>query len=274
MKILSCDIASGEYFPEGLKRLEYISDVDGLKDWALLLPGKKKDLWIIFIHGHGSNGDQLFTRRDLRERWLPAFRDSGAGILCANLRDNAWMGPAAAADMHDLLNYLRAEHGMKKTIFCSGSMGGSSNLTYAVLHPEDVSGLIIRGAATDLSSYYRWCKTQKRPIIHEIAEAIRNSYGGTPDEKPDLYLRHSALANAEKLVMPLFLIHGGADEIIPVEQARSLADKMKNCKNFSYTEIPGGNHDSPLAEKVSLSGILNIFYSKNYSFRQQKVKNL
>jgi pimeloyl-ACP methyl ester carboxylesterase len=83
---------------------------------------------------------------------------------------------------------------MKKTIFCSGSMGGTSNLIYAALHPEDVRGLVIHGAATDLSSYYRWCETQKQPIIHEIAEAIRNSYGGTPDEKPDLYLRHSALA--------------------------------------------------------------------------------
>ncbi|MFA6293206.1 MAG: alpha/beta fold hydrolase [Victivallales bacterium] len=258
MKTISLENAVGEYYPAGLKRLEYASAVDGLKDWALLLHGERKGLWIIFIHGHGSNGDQLFTRRDLRETWLPVFRDSGAGILCANLRGNAWMGPSAADDMQDLLNYLRAEHDMRKTIFCSGSMGGTSNLIYAVLHPEDVNGLIIRGAASDLASYYRWCRSQKKPIIRCIAEAIKISYGGTPDEKPDLYLKHSAIADAGKLTMPLFLVHGGADEIIPVEQARSLAGKMKKCKNFSYTEIPGGNHDSPLLEKISFTTIIKM----------------
>ena len=258
MKIISCEKACGEYFPEGLMRLDYASDVDGLKDWALLLPGENRELWIVFIHGHGSHGDQLFTREDIRELWLPVFRGTGAGILCVNLRDNAWMGPAAASDMHDLVNYLRTGYGMKKTIFCSGSMGGTSNLTYAVLHPEDVNGLVIRGAATDLASYYNWCKTQEQPIIHEIAEAIRNSYGGSPDEKPDLYLRHSALAKSGKLSMPLFFIHGGADVIIPVEQARSLAEKMKKRKNFFYTEVPGGNHDSPLTETESFPAIITM----------------
>lgn len=258
MKIISLENAVGEFYPAGLKRLEYISDVDGLKDWAVLLPGENKGLWIVVIHGHGSHGDQLFTRKDVREIWLPVFRNTGAGILCVNLRDNAWMGPAAATDMHDLINYLRISHGMKKTIFCSGSMGGTSNLIYAVLHPEDVNGLVIRGAATDLASYCRWCKTQQKPIIHEIAEAIRISYGGTPDEKPELYRKHSSLANFAKLTMPLFLVHGGADDIMPVEQARALTGKMNGRKSFFYTEIPGGNHDSPLTETKSFPAIVNM----------------
>ncbi len=168
------------------------------------------------------------------------------------------MGSAAAVDMHDLVGYLRKEYGMKKTIFCSGSMGGTSNLIYAVLHPEDVNGLVIRGAASDMASYFKWCRTQTKPILNEIAEAIRKSYGGAPDEKPDTYLRHSALANAEKLTMPLFFSHGGADDIIPVEQARNLADKLKDRKNFSYTEIPNGNHDSPLMETESFPSIINM----------------
>jgi pimeloyl-ACP methyl ester carboxylesterase len=258
MKIVSYEKACGEHFPEGLMRLDYVSDVDGLKDWALLLPGENKRLLIVVIHGHGSHGDQLFTRKDVREICLPVFHDSGAGILSVNLRDNAWMGPAAASDMHALLNYLRTEHGMRKTILCSGSMGGTSGLIYAGLHPEDINAMFILCAATDLASYYRWCKTQDKPIIHEISEAIRMSYGGTPDEKPDLYLRHSALANAENFTMPIILIHGGDDEIIPVEHARALAYKMKNRNSFSYTEIPGGNHDSPLIEFKRVPEIIRM----------------
>ncbi len=258
MRVISCEKAGGEHFPPGVMRLEYASDVDGLKDWALLLPGENRKLWIVVIHGHGSHADQLFVRHDIREKWLPVFCQTGAGILCVNLRDNAWMGPAAVTDLHDLLNFLRAEYGLQKTLFCSGSMGGTSNLIYAVLHPEEVDGLIVRGGATDLASYYRWCKTQDSPIVQEIAAAIKTSYGGTPDEKPELYQSHSALANVGKLTMPLFLVHGGADAIIPVEQARRLAAKMENHPGFFYSEIPGGNHDSPLAETFCLPRILAL----------------
>ncbi|MEI8248682.1 MAG: alpha/beta fold hydrolase [Lentisphaerota bacterium] len=258
MRIIDFGKVAGEYYPEGIRRLNYVSDVDGHTDWVLALPGENPELWIVVIHGHGSHGDQLYARQDIRELWLPVFRDTGAGILTVNLRDNAWMGPAAASDMHDLVDWLRREYGMGKTIFASGSMGGTSNLIYAVLHPEDVNGVVARGAATDLASYYDWCVRQRMPIIQEIGEAIRISCGGTPEQQPELYRRHSVLANAGRLTMPVFLSHGGADQLIPVEQARALADKLAGQKNFSYCEIPGGNHDSPLAESISFPKIISM----------------
>ncbi len=258
MKIITYRKATGKYFPEGTMRLDYSSSVDGAADWALALPGRNSALWIVIIHGHGSHGDQIFTRCDIRNSWLPVFLETGAGILSVNLRDNAWMGPAASTDMHGLIDWLRSKYGMQKTIFASGSMGGTSNLIYAVLHPEDVDGVVARGAATDLASYYNWCIGQDMPIIQEIAEAIRISYGGTPEQQPELYRRHSALANADRLTMPVFFSHGGADELIPVEQARALAAKMTGRKNFHYFEIPGGNHDSPLTESNSFPKIISM----------------
>jgi len=258
MNILKLADTVGEFFPEGIQRLDYKSGIDGFKDWALLLPAKNSHLWIIMIHGHGSTGDQLYTRRDLREKWLPVFLGSGAGILTVNLRGNSWMGPAAAEDMHALVGFLRDEYKMQKSIFFSGSMGGTINLIYGVLYPDDVNGIIARGAASDLTTYYQWCRQQDKPILREIAEAIKNSYGGTPDEIPAIYRKHSALLNAEKLVMPVFLSHGGADTIIPVEQSRTLADKMRDSKNFFYHEIPGGNHDSPLYETGNFNRILQL----------------
>lgn len=258
MKILKLADTAGEYFPQGIRRLDYESDLDGFQDWALLLPGRNNRLWIVMIHGHGSTGDQFYTRRDIREKWLPIFLESGAGILTVNLRGNSWMGPAAAADMHALTSFLRDEYGMQKSIFFSGSMGGTSNLIYGVLYPEDVNGMVALCSASDLATYFPWCRQQDKPILQEIAEAIKNSYGGTPDKIPDIYRKHSALLNAEKLVMPVFLSHGAADTIIPVEQSRTLADKLKDKKQFFYREIPGGDHDAPLCEMDSFSKILQI----------------
>jgi pimeloyl-ACP methyl ester carboxylesterase len=252
MKIRSKIPQQGELFPEGLLKLEYQSSYDDAEDWALLLPGNNPEFWTVVLHGHGSHGDQLYTRKDVRETWLEPLRATGAGIITPNLRDNAWMNPAAAFDLHELLEYLRSEYGLKKALFCSGSMGGTGNLIYAGLHPEDVNAVIARGAATDLKSYHLWCLTQEKPVVREIAAAISAAY------KEDELERHSTLANAAKLTMPIFFIHGGADEIIPVEQARMLAEKLKNKTDFFYKEIPGGNHDSPLYEIKSLNKIMEI----------------
>ncbi len=258
MKILQLQPVTGAFYPAGMQRLDYASAMDGEHDWALLRPGKRHKLWIVVLHGHGARGDQLYTRHDMREKWLPKFLATDAGIITLNLRGNAWMSPAATADLHAILNYLRAEFGLKKTIFCSGSMGGTCNLIYGVLYPEDVSGIIARGAASDPATYFQWCRQRGKPILREIAAAIKNSYGGTPSDTPETYRKHSALLNADKLVMPVFLSHGGADTIIPVEQSRTLADKMKHNKNFSYHEIAGGNHDSPLYETGNFDRLLQI----------------
>ncbi len=256
MKILGLKPLAGENYPAGLQRLDYASDVDGLHDWGTLLPGRRRDLWIVVLHGHGARGDQLYTRKDIREIWLPEFLATGGGIFTLNLRGNAWMCPAAAADLHAVMDYLRAEHGLQKAIFCSGSMGGTGNLIYGVLHPEDVNAIVARGAATDLASYYNWCRTQTRPILREIAEAIKAAYGAGPDQAPDLYRRHSTLANQERLMMPVYLSHGGADAIIPVEQARRLAEGMRGRNNFAYDEVPGGNHDAPLHDTKGLGWVM------------------
>ena len=131
-------------------------------------------------------------------------------------------------------------------------MGGTGNLIYSILYPEDVDAVVSLGAATDLKSYLKWCLTQDKPVIREIAEAITTAY------KENELTKHSTLLNAEKLNMPVYFIHGGADETIPVEQARMLAEKLHDKADFFYEEIPNGNHDSPLYEIKSLDKIMDI----------------
>lgn len=257
METVSISEAQGEAIPQGVSRVDYASSADGTADWALAWPGDRRDLWVVVIHGHGSQGDQLYVRRDIRDAWLAPFRSTGAGILTPNLRGNAWMCPAAAEDLHELLRFVRSEWGMGEALLCSGSMGGTSNLAYAALHPADVQGVVARGAVTDLASYWRWCLRQDRPVLQEIARAIAGAYGGSPDEAPEVYQRHSALENADRLTMPVYLAHGAADATIPVDQARALAERLSGKSDFLYREIPGGNHDSPLRETEGLQWVLD-----------------
>lgn len=239
--------------PAGAYRLDYRSAVDGAADWAVVCPGTRP-AWVVMIHGHGSHGDQLFTRADIRDAWLPTLLAGGAGIVTPNLRDNAWMSPAAATDLHALLAWLRSAHRAQNFILFSGSMGGTSNLLYAALHPEDVAACVALGAATDLASYQAWCQPYPAGSIQrEIGNAIVTAYGTTPAAAPELFQRHSAVRQGGRLTMPVFFAHGGADALIPVEQARQLADALAGRPTFEYVEVPDGNHDSPLWDRRALA---------------------
>jgi pimeloyl-ACP methyl ester carboxylesterase len=232
--------------PAQVQRLRYRSPVDGAADWALLLPGRVPGAWVLQTHGHGSAGDQVFTRPDIRDAWLAHYVRRGLGVLSPNLRGDAWMCPAAAADLHALLAWLRREHGATDVYFVSGSMGGTSNLIYAVLHPQDVAAVAALCPATRLAEYRSWCRLQALPIVAEIGAAIDRAYGGPPEAAPVAYAAHDVLARADHLTMPVLLAHGSADALIPVEQSRALAARLRGRGTFLFREIPEGDHDAPL----------------------------
>jgi len=247
MRELTEYVPGEPWCPDGVYRVDYTSVADGTRDWALVRPPESgRGDWIVNLHGHGSTGDQLYTRADLGPR-KDQFLAAGFGILTPNLRGNAWMCPAAVQDLHALLEHLRVRHGAQRFVFYSGSMGGTSTLIYAVRYPEDVAGLAALCPATDLPSYYDWLDRGDPPVLNEIQDAIRTAYRGSPKTRPDVFAANSALANAERLTMPVALVHGDADATIPVEQTRRLVQRLRDMEaTFTYRELSGGHHDSPI----------------------------
>ena len=229
---------------ERLQRIEYLTE-DNLADWALIRTPDKGTNWVVCIHGHGSNGDQLYVRQDVRDLWLPEFVNMGFGILTPNLRGNAWMNRLAVQDVSEFLDFLREEWMAEKFMFASGSMGGTSNLIYASQRPEDVAAVVALGAASDLNSYVRWCRERNTGVIAEIADAIESAYG-IDGNAAAACESHSVLTNSAKLTMPVFVVHGSNDELIPVSQMRMLCGRMGDSSSFVYAEVPDGDHDSPL----------------------------
>lgn len=244
MKIISADKASGPQYKDTV-RLSYQSSLDGADDWAMVENGRN-GTWLIVLHGHGSNGDQLFTRPDIAENWLPLIRKKGLGIIVPNLRNNAWMNKAAIHDLHELIGFIKNEYQAVKFIMASGSMGGTGNLIYAVNHPEDIAAVVALCPATDIARYYRFCAANnaKLPVLDEIGRAIRSAYDGTPEERPAQYMANSTQLNAAKLSMPVYICHACDDQLIPVSESRALS-ACGAVKNLEYQEI-AGHHDSPL----------------------------
>ena len=221
------------------RRIEYQSAFDGKKDWYLYHDAGPGKTCVVVLHGHGSHGDQLLTRPDLAS-WGACLERLDVSVVSPNLRDNAWMSPAAAADLKVLLEDGKQRYAWRRIFFGAGSMGGTSALIFAVLHPELVDGLVVLGAATDIGRYRDWVEKQTHPVLREIHEAITSAYCGKN------FSEHNVCAHAEKLTMPLYFYHGEADRTIPVSEARNLAERLAGRKNFHYREIKDGNHDSPL----------------------------
>ena len=242
---------------QGVLRLCYQSTLDQFEDWALIRQPSSSRNWVVNLHGHSSTSDQLYTRKDICENWIPVFDQYNCNIVTPNLRGNAWMGPAAVTDLHALLKYLRVHYQAERFIFVGGSMGGTSCLIYATCHPEDVAGVVSMCPATDIEDYARWCRQNQEvnTTIREIADAIEASYGGSPDQQPQIYLKHNVSKNAHRLNMPMAISHGDADPLIPVKQSRDLAAKLTRHPNFIYEELPSGNHNAPLA---SLRGLFEF----------------
>ncbi len=224
----------------------YRSAIDGHEDRIFLRPPSARGRpWVVVLHGHGSLGDQVFVREDIRRAWLPLLVEHDVGILSPDLRGDAWMGPAAAADLKRLIAAVREAFAAAAIGLVGGSMGGTGALIYAGLHPEDIDGVVVWCPATDLAELVGFLaagEAEGGTVLAEVRRAIEAGYG--PAGHSDTYARHSILANHRRLTMPVAVVHGDRDAMIPVAHARRLRDRMGS--RLWYREIPGGDHDAPL----------------------------
>ncbi len=230
---------------------QFIARVDGsVQTYLLLLPprGAMADTLVVAFHGHGSHQQQFMTPDiygDAFGELIRLLQQRNIIYAAPEYRGNSWMGPLAEADTRQMLAALREEFSPRRVLLLGGSMGGTSVLIYAALHPEGLDGVLSLCPATDLEEFYHQALNGPRP---EPAQAIRTSYGGSPDETPREYHRRSSRRHAADLTMPLTLVHGEADMLVPVAHSRGLAKRLADFgAPVRYVEIPGGDHDAPVA---------------------------
>ena len=125
------------------------------------------------------------------------------------------MGPAAEADVVQIIAELKQRHHLGRVFLAGGSMGGTAVLTFTALHPELVSGVCSLNGTANLVEY------------GNFQDARTVSYGGTPSEKPDEYRKRSAEFFPDKFTMPVAFTTGGKDEAVPPQSVQRLAQRLK-----------------------------------------------
>ena len=128
------------------------------------------------------------------------------------------MGPKAEADLVQILDELAARFKIGRVVLCGGSMGGSSALTFAALHPDKVAGVVsMNGMANHLE-------------YDQFQDAIQESFGGAKARIPEEYKKRSAEYWPERLTMPVGITAGGRDQLVPAASVVRLAGVLKKLQ--------------------------------------------
>ena len=175
-------------------------------------PAQSNDV-LVCLHGHGSDRWQFVTGNfGEANAARDVARQNAMLLISPDYRaTTSWMGPAAEADMLQIIAELKAQYKVKRMIVSGGSMGASSSLTFAALHPELVDGVVSLNGLANHETYMNF------------QDAITASFGGTKAQVPDEYHKRSAVFFPERFTMPLAITAGGLDTVVPPESVMQLA---------------------------------------------------
>ncbi|MFI4866510.1 MAG: alpha/beta fold hydrolase [Steroidobacterales bacterium] len=161
---------------------------------------------------HGRSGGQQAD--------LPRFRDALAAVSRA-------CGPAAAILAHSF--------GAITAASWLAEDAAAAQLRAAVLVglPRDIGYLF---------ESFSIAMGLRREVIGRLRALFRARYGGDPED-------YAAPLLAQRIHIPVLLVHGGADEYIPAEHAREVALQLRDGR---IQVIAGLNHSAPLRDPDSI----------------------
>ncbi|MBN2304816.1 MAG: prolyl oligopeptidase family serine peptidase, partial [Anaerolineae bacterium] len=177
------------------------------------------------------------------------FAESGYVVAASQYRGNdgsEGLETFGWNDVHDVTNLIVLLQSLPKVDpWRIGMMGGSRGgmMTYMAIKNETLTGQNrIRAAVTvgGLSDLVAW-EQQTPDIAEEIYMAV---IGSMPSQNPAPFIERSAVYWSDLITVPLLLLHGGADYIVPVDQSQKLHDLIRAAGgSVQLIVFPGDSHE-------------------------------
>jgi len=211
-------------------------------------PGERPPL---IVQGHGGPTSHATPALD---REFLYWTSRGFGVVDVNYRGSSGYGRAYR-------NRLRGEWGVFDTEDCiaatrflaaegevdaqrlairGGSAGGYTTLCALVFHEDFAAGASYYGVAD--------AETLARDT-HKFESRYLDSLIGPYPERADLYRERSPIHFVERLRSPVILLQGLEDEIVPPNQAETMAAALRaNGVPYAYLAFEGEQHGFRRAE--------------------------
>lgn len=205
---------------------------------------------IIMPHGGPQSRDYFgfdFMTQYLASRgyavFQPNFRgSSGYGKFHQDAGDGEWAG-IMQTDLVDGVNHLVATGQAQQNNVCiaGGSYGGYAALMGAILYDDVYKCAVSFNGVTDLEDYLKH-KADLYGRRSDVVDAVEAMIGYETKER-DKLSAISPLSRASEINIPLLLIHGTADRVVPFSQSEDMANAMtKSGKPVRFLELKGVNH--------------------------------
>lgn len=204
-----------------LKRTYDFKDAGKEMEYALFVPKKydkdKKSPLMIALHGLGSNPQQI-----IRYPGLTDLAEKHGYIVAAPMGYNSkgWYGvkgQKSAKDMPENLGELSEKDVMNVLAIVRKEFGVDDNRIYLMGHSMGGGGT--------------WHLGIKHPDI----------WAGLAPIAPAIFRKPDEVAKIKHI--PVILVQGDQDKLVPVAGARRWADQMKKLDmKYEYIEVAGGGH--------------------------------
>ncbi|KAM0258446.1 hypothetical protein ACHAQJ_003785 [Trichoderma viride] len=214
----------------------------------------------LIINAHGGPTGQTGPALSYRIQY---FTSRGYGYFAMNYtgstgygrdyRNALWgnWGHVDAADADDAVQWFKQLGIIGKVGITGISAGGYNTLQCLTRFPDTFAGGVCASGISDLKKFDK--KTHK--LESHYTEALTLPKGASDEEREKIYKERSALYYVDKIKSPLLLLHGQEDTVVPLEQARLIADSLKEKgKDVKIVEFPGDGHS--LGHPASAKGWL------------------
>lgn len=214
--------------------VEYESPLGSMDAWRF---GGDDDTMAIFVHGHrGTRGDGLFL--------LPTLNDIGVPALFITYRNDEGQprdpsgfyqyGLTEWRDVHAAVEYALSQPGVGDVVLIGESMGGGivSKFLYESPLAGSVTGAVLDSPVTDFQALVD-LGARERNLPGFVANTVKwvaTLRFGVDWDAMDY------LEDADRLDLPVLLIHGEDDTRVPIETSEELAALRPDIVSYRVYE--------------------------------------
>lgn len=203
---------------------------------------KKQYPLILYFHcrGGSASANVFFTEVEFKAL-SKKITQRGYIVAIPEYGTDSWFNEAGENITLKMLDFLNKELNIAPKHYVIGSsMGGGAALVFAAKHKEKVKAVCDIFGVTDYVRFYNEGRYQ---------DSISKAYGGAPSDKSQIYQDRSAINHIDDLKnIPILVIHGDKDTIVPQWNSDLLVEKLKQAGGkVEYIIVTGkGHHDSVL----------------------------
>jgi dipeptidyl aminopeptidase/acylaminoacyl peptidase len=227
---------------------------DGMKIPAFLVlpPGREPKGLPMVVLPHGGPASRDTANFDW---WAQALASSGYAVLQSNFRgsDLGWKyistgfgewGRKMQTDLSDGVGHLVREGIVdeKRVAIVGASYGGYAALAGATLEPDVYRCAVSLAGISDLVKFYKWIRaeTGRRD---SVSDRYLDRFLGVSGINDPLLKALSPCNHAADVNIPIMLIHGKDDTVVPFEQSKIMAKALKRAKKpYELVKLKDEDH--------------------------------